>query len=122
MQRPLYMQESWFLRLREEVAKRPDGVAGVTRWIEECGVGKISRPALSMILNGTYPAGVARIGAKLAALFARRTCPYLGEEVSFDYCVQVTSGPAPTYDPSLLENRTHCNRCPLDPRKLAGAA
>lgn len=48
--------------------------------------GKYARTAMSLYLNGKYPAGVDSIESVLRPLMTRRSCPYLQKDITADDC------------------------------------
>jgi len=69
------------------------------------------RAAVSMVMDGTYPARPD--GILLAALnhMERRLCPYLGAEIAPTQCQEINTGPVPTWDPAALTQRRACQTC-----------
>lgn len=106
-----YMAERWFSLLLQAVAEDPRGKAGVAERLLAGGAGSVGRTQLSLVLNGRYPASTERLAAKVLAVFDRHHCPYLGEPVLSEYCLQLNRGPVPTWDPSALDNRRACRVC-----------
>lgn len=79
-------------------------------------IGK-SRPALSLVLSGTYIASPDRILRAALAALDRVACPYLGAEVEAGYCKETNTGPTPTWDPSALAQRRMCQTCQNRPQQ-----
>lgn len=110
MSTPAYVNERWFGLLVEAVAGNPRGRQGVA---DRLGDG-FSRPMVSLVMSGQYknPAHIAR---RVMAVFDRHPCPYLGTEIETEQCVEVNSGPVPTWDPAALDQRRCCQTCPHKP-------
>lgn len=70
-----------------------------------------SRTAVSLIINGKYPADTKHIAAKVMALLDRWHCPYLGTDITAEECVAVHSGQTPSHDPMRLAHRRMCRTC-----------
>lgn len=113
MTRP-YMSERWFGLLALAVADHPRGKAGVADKLSASGV-QVSRPQISLVMNGAYKASTRHLAAKVLATFDRHACPYLGTEIATDHCREVNSGPTPTWDPAALDMRRACQICPHAP-------
>ncbi|MDO8931845.1 MAG: hypothetical protein Q7U97_05580 [Rhodocyclaceae bacterium] len=75
-----------------------------------------ARPTLSRLLNDDYPNGDEVLAAALAHLDGHR-CPWLGADVTGHYCIELNTGPVPTWNPSALDQRRVCQRCPHKPVK-----
>ena len=112
-----YMGERWFALLLQAVADDPRGKAGVVERLEAAGAVRVGRTQLSLVINGRYPASTRRLAAKVLTVFDRRPCPYLGVEVPIEHCLELNSGPAPTWDPAALDQRRCCHTCPYQPSK-----
>ena len=69
------------------------------------------RAAVSMVMDGSYPARPD--GILLAALnrIDRRLCPFLGMEIEPVHCIEANAGPVPTWDPAALSQRRACQTC-----------
>lgn len=103
----------WISLLRAEVSKGRS-VAAVAR-----DVG-IPRPSLSMLLAGTYPAGLDKVSAKHAAkvisLFRGQVlCPHQRKGISGDDCRALANAPMSTSNPDRLSQYVACRKCPLNP-------
>jgi len=109
---PAYVNERWFGLLVEAVGNHPRGRQGVA---DRLGAG-FSRPMISLVMSGKYanPGTVAR---RVMEVFDRNACPYLGMEIDTDQCIEVNSGPVPTWDPAALDQRRCCQTCPHAPTK-----
>ena len=75
---------------------------------------RVSRSNLSCYLSNALDS-VSNIEAAIVACFDRTKCPYLGRDVDAGYCRTANSGPVPTWDPSALDQRRCCQRCPNHP-------
>ena len=80
----------------------------------------IPRPSLSMLLAGTYPAGIGKVSAKYAAKVIRLfrgqlLCPHQRKGISSDDCRALASAPMSTSNPDRLSQYVACRKCPLNP-------
>lgn len=103
----------WISLLRDEVEKGRS-VAAVAR-----DVG-IPRPSLSMLLAGTYPAGLDKVSrkyaAKVIALFRSQVlCPHQRKGISSGDCRALASAPMSTSNPDRLSQFIACRKCPQNP-------
>lgn len=74
--------------------------------------GKYTRTAMSLYLNGKYPAGVEAIEAVLRPLMTRRSCPFLIQEITADDCTSRQSRPMPhTRSSSMYAHWQACRNC-----------
>lgn len=110
-----YMEERWFALLLKAVADDPRGKAGVVERLQNAGAVRVGRTQISLVINGRYPAGTRSLAAKVLAVFDRHPCAYLGVDVSIEHCIEVNTGPAPTWDPAALDQRRCCHTCPYRP-------
>jgi transcriptional regulator with XRE-family HTH domain len=74
----------------------------------------VSNAAITTYINGKYPAGVARLEAKIIAAFAVVACPFLGREISHAQCKAYASLDCPTSSPMALRHWSACRSCPLN--------
>lgn len=109
-----YTQERWFKMLVDATASEPRGNQGMA---ERLG---ISRTQVSLVLSGQYK-NPTRIAEKTLALLDNHPCPYLGMAVSVVHCIEVNSGPVPTWDPAALDQRRCCQTCPHKPNATGEA-
>lgn len=79
---------------------------------------RVGRSFLSRYLNNDL-SNVTNIEKAILGCFDRQQCPYLGTEVDSAMCVEVNSGPVPTWDPSALDQRRCCQTCAHNPMKGA---
>ena len=105
----------WVQLLRTEVAKRRS-IAAVARDID------MPRPSLSMLLAGTYPAGLDKVSAKYAAkvisLFRGQVlCPHLRKGIGIDVCKGHAAAPMMMSSPDQLKFWAACRACPQNPTK-----
>jgi hypothetical protein len=102
-----YQQERWFQILTNAVAADKRGRQGVAdRLGRGCG-----RAALSLVLNGHYPAKPDNIARRVLEIYDRYPCPYLGTDVLAEFCIETNSGTVPTWDPAALDLRRRCQSC-----------
>lgn len=71
----------------------------------------VSRTAISLIINGKYPADTKHIAAKVMVLLDRWHCPYLGTDITAEDCSSTHSGSTPSHDPARLAHRRMCRTC-----------
>jgi len=83
------------------------GVAAVARKVG------ISRPALSLLLAGRYPAKSTRQveGRILRVLADRVVCPHLGVDIAAADCREHALQPMPTSSPRALRHWHACQTC-----------
>lgn len=111
-----YRHEEWFRILQEAVRDDPRGVTGVAERMVAGGERKVSRTQLSLVLRGLYPADTRHLAQKIHALLSRRACPYSGLLVTAEHCREVNGLPAPTWNPSAMDNRRVCDNCQHKPK------
>jgi len=104
----------WMQILRDAVRADPRGATGVA---ERMGV---SRPAVSLLLAGRYPAGTERMAALVLERLGRRTCPHTGEEIGPEVCDGWAVRPMPTSNPYDLQQWRACRRCEHYPTQSGG--
>ena len=87
------MNKDWLTLLSEAVnASSRSAVA------RELGV---SRPSVSLLLNGSYPGKTDRMAARVIARYARMDCPHTGKSVTPEHCRKFT-GQVPSSGPAAL--------------------
>ena len=75
-----------------------------------------SRPAVSHIYHGRYPAGTDRIKAKvLEVLGDDLHCPHLGAGIKPFDCKDMRTQAMPSSNPSELRHWITCQSCPMNP-------
>ena len=75
-----------------------------------------SRPCLSRLINDDYPNPDKVFAAALLRL-DRHPCPWFGDDVAGHYCIELNTGPVPTWNPTALDHRRACRACHHKPRK-----
>lgn len=74
--------------------------------------GQYTRPAMSLYLNGKYPAGVEKIEAVLRPLMTRRACPFLNKQITADDCKSRQSRPMPhARKGAMFQHYQACQSC-----------
>lgn len=74
--------------------------------------GQYTRTAMSLYLNGKYPAGVEKIEAVLRPLMTRRACPFLNKQITADDCKSRQSRPMPhARQGSMYQHYQACQNC-----------
>lgn len=104
----------WLQILRAEVDEKRRSIAAVARDIG------MPRPSLSMLLSGTYPAGLDKVSRKYAATVITKfrnqvLCPHLGKGIGADACRQHASAPMRMNSSEELKFWAACRTCPLNP-------
>ncbi|MDP2786642.1 MAG: XRE family transcriptional regulator [Pseudomonadota bacterium] len=98
----------------------------VLLWAEKERLGKkslvadrigLGRSAVSMVMDGTYPAQSDAVLTVALAQLDRVACPYLGMEIEPARCAETSTGPAPTWDPNAMTHRRACQTCAHKPEK-----
>lgn len=103
----------WVQLLRAEVAKG----RSITAVASDIGM---ARPSLSMLLAGTYPAGLDKVSRKYAAIVVSRfrgqvLCPHLRAGIGIDVCRKHASAPMSMNSSEDLKFWAACRACPLNP-------
>lgn len=106
-----YMAEPWFRLLEQAVTDHPRGIAGVADDLVA------SRAALSLILNGKYPAKTDRFARRVEDAYDRQDCPHLGEPVTRPACRAHALRQAPTSSPREMRHWRACQQCPHKPKE-----
>lgn len=102
------MQMTWLDILRHEAART--SVADVARRIG------YARPSVSLVLNGRYPGGTAKIAARVVAVFCDRIlCPHLERDLAQEDCAAFRSRPVPQSDPAEFRHWNACQVCSFNP-------
>lgn len=104
----------WVRLLRSEVDGKRRSIAAVARDID------MPRPSLSMLLSGTYPAGLDKVSAKYAAIVIAKfrgqvLCPHLRKGIGIDACKAYAAAPMKMSHPDELKFWAACRACPLNP-------
>jgi hypothetical protein len=103
----------WVQLLRAEVTKGRS-IAAVARDIG------MPRPSLSMLIAGTYPAGLDKVSSKFAAITISKfrgqvLCPHLRKGIGIDLCKGHASAPMSMSSPDDLKFWAACRACPQNP-------
>ena len=72
----------------------------------------LSRTAVSLLLDGKYPASTARVEQKIFAALGRVQCPHLAVEISSAECAIYHGVDAPTSSPLAMRHWRACQECP----------
>lgn len=109
-------------------ARGDDWMAVLRREAERTSIAEVarrlgySRPAISLVVHGRYPATRERIAARVREVFgADAECPHLRAPISPEDCAAVRTAPMPTNDPKRLRHWTACRACPLNPDQKRSA-
>ena len=115
-ERPLIPAEEpeWITILREQVGRPGATITSVAAEID------MSRPALSMVLTGSYPARMDRVTRRYAAAVIARyrgavACPHLRRSLTQAECAQIAGQPLSTSNPERLRQWRACQTCALSP-------
>lgn len=74
--------------------------------------GKYTRTAMSLYLNGKYPAGVSAIEDTLRPLMTSRLCPFLNKEITADDCKSRQQRPMPlSRGSAMYQHWVACRNC-----------
>lgn len=71
-----------------------------------------SRPAVTMVLGGTYAGRPDTLLARALDRLTARRCPHLGTEIPSLECAQHRSRPMPTGSRSAFRHWQACRACP----------
>jgi hypothetical protein len=104
----------WLALLKLEVAKNGQSVSSVAARIG------MPRPSLSLLVNGTYPARLDRVGNKYATKVLRLLkdelhCPHLQRGISFETCRHHAGRLMSTSNPTRVSQYVACRACPQNP-------
>ena len=102
---------NWLDLLKAAVDADPRGIAGVA------DVLGISRTALSMAINGKYPAKTDKIAQRVLAHYDRHDCPHTGESIVRAACHALASRQAPTNSPREMRHWRACQGCEHKPKE-----
>ncbi len=100
----------WIELLRAERLKGKS-IAEIAR---EIGM---KRSSLSLLINGKYPAGLAKVTAKYGPKVLMRyrnqvACPHLGRGIGTAECARHASAPMTMSSPAKLRHWRACQSCP----------
>jgi len=79
-----------------------------------------SRPAVSMVLAGTYRGRIDQVAAAVLAALDTVSCPADGADITAAACLETRTRPMPTSSPRALRRWRQCQRCPLNPPASTG--
>lgn len=102
-------EQDWRDVARQLAATDPRGLAGLA---ERIGY---SRTALSLAVNGRYPAGEGRIAKEILGLLPQVACPFLGQRIDRQLCAAIALGAPPTTNPNRVRHWRACQRCAHKP-------
>ena len=105
--------QDWRAVARELAKATPRGVAGLA---ERIGY---SRTALSLAINGKYPAGEKGIAEAVLELLPQVRCPYLGKFIDRSECAGIALGAPPTSNPQRIRHWQACQQCANKPMEAA---
>jgi len=99
----------WLDLLRD--AAKATSKQAVADELSRLGKKKIGRTAISLILNGKYPAKTERIETLVLTRYARVQCPHLNENIPFAQCRDHHTKDAPTHSPFAMRHWRACQEC-----------
>ena len=99
----------WLELLRE--AAQATSKQAVAKELSKLSTKKIGRTAISLILNGKYPAKTERIETLVLTRYARVDCPHLNENITFAVCREHHTKAAPTSSPFAMRHWRACQSC-----------
>lgn len=103
------MNKQWFELLEKAVAE-----TSKTAVAKRIG---ISRTAISLVMNGKYPADTGKIAARVLDVFAVVGCPYLGQEITQAECAAHAGRAIPTSSPRAVRHWKACQTCQNRPQE-----
>lgn len=76
---------------------------------------KISRPAVSLLLKGTYKGNADAMEGRILGRFGAGyvACPHLGSPIAVAECQSWRKRPMPTSNPDALRHWAACQKCPI---------
>lgn len=93
-----------------------DAVAREGSKARVAGLLGVSRSAVSLALAGKYPAGTAKLEARVLDRLAHRVdCPYLGRDIAANTCRSTASQPMSVSSPAAFRAWRACQTCPHKP-------
>lgn len=95
--------KNWIEILAEQVAKKNKQAVA-----DEIGV---SRTAISLVLDGKYPASTDNLERKVLERYSIVVCPFLNREISNKQCREHHSAKAPTSSPRAMRHWRVCQSC-----------
>ncbi len=99
----------WMTLLTKAVEADPRGRAGVA---DHLG---LSRPAISQVLSGTYPASTEHIAQRVMDHYDRPDCPLVGREIDRPLCRKTALRERPRGGDALARWTT-CQTCSHKPK------
>jgi hypothetical protein len=72
----------------------------------------MSRPTVSLVMAGKYPAKTDKIERKVMTRYGRVQCPFLETEIGFADCREHHERDAPTSSPYAMRHWRACQNCP----------
>lgn len=80
-----------------------------------------SRPAVSMVLAGTYVGRLERIARTVMERFGAIACPHLGTQLLATECARHRTRPMPTGSARSFHHWQACRQCPSNPDRARGS-
>lgn len=71
----------------------------------------ISRTAVSLVVDGKYPAKTDSIEKKVIEVYGSVTCPHLDHEISLNACRSYHQSTVPTSSPRAMKHWQACKGC-----------
>lgn len=72
----------------------------------------ISRTAVSLVVDGKYPAKTDAIEKKVIEVYGSVPCPHLDQEISLNQCRSYHQSEVPTSSPRAMKHWQACQGCP----------
>ena len=102
----------WLVKLRAEAAATT--IAAAARRIG------MARASVSLVLSGGYPAGLARVEARVRAkLMDQVRCPAFGQDIALDRCRTQAARPFSASSGRAARLWEACAACPNRPKEVS---
>lgn len=110
-----------WLQLLQRERDTGKSVAQIAREVD------MPRPSVSLLVNGSYPAGLDQVGVKHGAKILKRyrdpvVCPHLGEAITTEVCADHARRPMPLSHPAKLKHWRACKSCAFNPDRFGEEA
>ncbi|MDR2220986.1 MAG: LacI family transcriptional regulator [Methylobacillus sp.] len=102
-------EQEWMNKLTDAVTRL--GCAKVSEEITKATGKKISRSAISLVVNGKYPAKTNKIALMVINTYGRVRCPFLGDEITLAECSQHHNASTPISSPRAMRHWRACQGC-----------
>lgn len=102
--------DNWREAVFEEAKQKGNSLAKIAQKI---GYARVS---LSLAINDKYVGKTDKIRDAYIEYRKQVLCPYVGETVSRQYCIDHANGDAPTHHPAKLRHWQACQKCEYCPK------